>query len=150
MHNVGVLKRLKRVELTWELAQRPARNQLKSDQKNSSTRRHAGCGKLLGHPLGPLLCLSHNKVWLNDQINCFVINACIFLFSTMIQTACLFCLYIFGLNNNISDCFYCIRVTIKCCMKIQYIVFTVLLIFYEDTIYLNYSSASEKTCIVSV
>ncbi len=49
-----------------------------------------------------LLFLSHNQLLLNDQINCFVINACIILFSTMIQMVCLFCLYIFGLNNNIS------------------------------------------------
>ncbi len=52
-----------------------------------------------------LLFLSHNKLWLNDQINGFVINACIFLFSTMIQTACLFHLYIFGLKINLSDLF---------------------------------------------
>jgi hypothetical protein len=28
----------------------------------------------------------HNKLYPNDQINCFVIYACIYLFSTMIQT----------------------------------------------------------------
>jgi hypothetical protein len=33
-----------------------------------------------------LLFLSHNKLCPNDQINCFVIYACIYLFSTMIQT----------------------------------------------------------------
>jgi hypothetical protein len=33
-----------------------------------------------------LLFLSHNKLYPNDQINCFVIYACIFLFSTIIQT----------------------------------------------------------------
>jgi hypothetical protein len=37
-----VLKRRKRIEITSELAQRSARDQLKSDQKNSSVRRHAG------------------------------------------------------------------------------------------------------------
>jgi hypothetical protein len=30
--------------------------------------------------------LSHNKLYPNDQVNCFVIYACIYLFSTMIQT----------------------------------------------------------------
>ncbi len=59
-----------------------------------------------------LLFLSYNKLWPNDQINCSVINACIFLFSTMIQMASLFCLYIFGLNNNPSDLVYCFTVTI--------------------------------------
>ena len=59
-----------------------------------------------------LLFLSHNKLYLNDQINCFVINAWIFLLPTMFQMACLFCLYIFCLNNNLSDLFHCIKVTI--------------------------------------
>jgi hypothetical protein len=53
MHDFAIPKRLKHVEITYELAQRSAHDQLKSDQKNSSARRHAGCGKLLGHPLGP-------------------------------------------------------------------------------------------------
>ncbi len=33
-----------------------------------------------------LLFLSHNKLYPNDQISCFVIYACIYLFSTMIHT----------------------------------------------------------------
>ena len=59
-----------------------------------------------------LLFLSHNKLYFNDQINCFVINACIFLFSTLSKTVCLFSLYIFCLNKHFSDPFYCIWVTI--------------------------------------
>ncbi len=59
-----------------------------------------------------LLFLNNNKLALNDQIECFVINACIFLFLTMILKACRFSLYILGLDNIISDHFYCIRVTI--------------------------------------
>ncbi len=59
MHNVAVPKRLKCVEITQELAQRSACDQLKSDQENSSGRRHAGCGKLLGRPLGPLYIVKH-------------------------------------------------------------------------------------------
>ncbi len=59
-----------------------------------------------------LLFLSHNKLYFNDQINCFVINACIFLFSTLSKTVCLFSLYIFCLDKHLSDLFYCIRVTI--------------------------------------
>ncbi len=42
-----------------------------------------------------LLFLSHNKLYFNDQINCFVINACIFLFSTLSKRVFLFSLYIF-------------------------------------------------------
>ncbi len=41
------------------------------------------------------LFLSHNKLYPNDQINCFVINACILLFWTLSKTVCLFGLYIF-------------------------------------------------------
>jgi hypothetical protein len=53
-------QKAKIVELTYELAQRSVRDQLKSDQQNCSVRRHAGCGKLLGRPLGPIfeLCSS--------------------------------------------------------------------------------------------
>ena len=42
-----------------------------------------------------LLFSSHNKLYFNNQINYFVINACIFLFSTLSKTVCLFSLYIF-------------------------------------------------------
>ncbi len=58
------------------------------------------------------LFLSHNKLYLNYLIYCCNINSCIFLFSTMSKQVCLFSLYIFCLNKNLSDCFYCIRVTI--------------------------------------
>ncbi len=63
-------------------------------------------------PCNIIIILNNNKLSLNDQIKCFVINACIFLFSTMILTACWFALYILGLDHIKSDCFYCIRVTI--------------------------------------
>ncbi len=59
-----------------------------------------------------LLFLSHNKLSPNDQINCFIINACILLFSTLSKMVSLFSLYIFGLNKNLSDPFHCIRVII--------------------------------------
>ncbi len=59
-----------------------------------------------------LLFLSHNKLYLNDQINCFVINACIFLFLTLSKTVYLFSLYIFCLDKHFSDPFNCIRVII--------------------------------------
>jgi hypothetical protein len=61
-----------------------------------------------------LLFLSHNKLYFNDQINCFIINACIFLFSTLSKTVCLLSLYIFCLRKYLSDLFYCIRVTKYC------------------------------------
>ncbi len=57
-----------------------------------------------------LLFLSNNKLSLNDLIYCFVINACICLFLTMIQTACQFPLYTLGLDDIISDRFYCTSV----------------------------------------
>ncbi len=59
-----------------------------------------------------LLFLSHNKLYFNDQINCVVINACIFLFSTLSKTVYLFSLYIFCLDKHFSDTFNCIIVTI--------------------------------------
>jgi hypothetical protein len=68
--------------------------------------------KINCHCVTILLFLSNNKLALNDQIKCFVINACIFLFLTMILIACRFSLYILGLNNIISDNFYYIRVAI--------------------------------------
>ncbi len=56
------------------------------------------------------LFLRYNKYEPNDQIKCFVINACIFLFSKSIRMASVFCLYIFCLYINPSDLFYCIKV----------------------------------------
>ncbi len=91
-----------------------------------------------------LLFLSDNELLLNDQINFYVINACIFLFSTMILMACWFPLYILGLDDIISDCFHCIREIIKCYINIQFIVSIVLLMFIEDTIYLNIVSPQNK------
>jgi hypothetical protein len=41
------------------------------------------------------LFLSHNKLYLNDLIDCFNINSCIFLFSTISKKVCLFSLYMF-------------------------------------------------------
>ncbi len=51
------------------------------------------------------LFLSHNKLYSNDLIYCFNINSCIFLFSTMSKKVCMFSLYIFCLNKNLSDVF---------------------------------------------
>ncbi len=73
-----------------------------------------------------------------------------FFFSTMILTANRFPLYILGLDKKISDHFYCIIVTIKCYINIQFIVSTVLLMFIKDTIYFSDSFASKQTCTVSV
>jgi hypothetical protein len=73
-----------------------------------------------------LLFLSHNKLLINDKINCFVINACIFLFLTMIQMVCLFCLHIFGLDNNISDLFIVVselQYNVLCKYNILYLQF---------------------------
>ncbi len=77
-----------------------------------------------------LLFLSHNKLYFNDQINCFVINACIFLFLTLSKMVCLFSLYIFCLDKHFSDPFYCIRVIILCCMLIQSTIITVLPVYF--------------------
>ncbi len=68
----------------------------------------------------------------------------------MILTACQFPLYIFGLDNIITDRFYCIIVTIKCYINIHFMVSTVLLMFIKGTIYLNDSFASKQTYTVSV
>ena len=75
-----------------------------------------------------LLFLSHNKLFINDQINCFVLLACIFLFLTKIQMVCQFCLYIF-----VSTTTY----------QILFIVSEGILMLYVDPIYCYYSS----TCI---
>ncbi len=61
--------------------------------------------KINCHCVTIFLSLNNNKLAPNDQTKCFVINACIFLFSTMILTACQFSLYNLGLNNIISDHF---------------------------------------------
>ncbi len=97
-----------------------------------------------------LLFLSNNKLLLHDRMNCYVMNACIFLFSMMILTACQFPLYIFGLDGIISYCYYCIIVTIKCYKNIHFMVSTVLLIFIKGTICLKDSFASKQTYNVSV
>jgi hypothetical protein len=52
---------------------RSAHNQLKSDQKNSSARRHAGCGKLLGCPSGPLSCYYYQILCL-DVVDIHVLS----------------------------------------------------------------------------
>jgi hypothetical protein len=67
MHDGGLLKRLKRIEITYELAQRSACDQLKSDQKNSSARCHADC-KLFGHPLGPQYNLLPSLIVASSQV----------------------------------------------------------------------------------
>ena len=77
-----------------------------------------------------LLFLSHTKLYFNDQINCFVINACIFLFLTLSKMVYLFSLHIFCLNKHFSDPFNCIRVTLLCCMLIQSTVITVLPVYF--------------------
>ncbi len=66
--------------------------------------------KINCHCVTILLFLNNNELALNDWITCFVIDACVFLFSAMILTACWFSLYILGLDSIISDHFYCIRV----------------------------------------
>ncbi len=59
-----------------------------------------------------LLFLSRNKLYFNDQINCFVINSYIFLFSTLSKMVYLFSLYIFCLDKHFSDPLNYIRVII--------------------------------------
>ncbi len=106
--------------------------------------------KINCHCVTMLLFLNNNKLALNDQVKCFVITACIFLSSTMILTACRFSLYILGLDNIISDHFYCIRVTIKYYMNTQFILLTLLLIMYKDTINFDFCLANTPIYNVSV
>ncbi len=60
-----------------------------------------------------ILFLSYNKMLIVDQFYYYVSCACIFLFSSIIQTVWQLCLYIFVLNNKLPDHIYCHCVTIK-------------------------------------
>ncbi len=50
-----------------------------------------------------ILFLIYNKMLIFDQFYCYVNGACIFLFSTIIQTVCQLCLYISVLNKKLPD-----------------------------------------------
>jgi hypothetical protein len=73
-----------------------------------------------------LLFLSHNKLYFNDQINCFVINACIFLFSTLSRMVCL--AWIYFVSTKTSQIHFIVS-------GLLYIVLKVQLISLVETVY---------------
>ncbi len=83
-----------------------------------------------------IVFLCNNKPYINDQINFYVIIACIFLFMAMIQFVCQFCLYIFVLTKKF--------------IRSVLLYHRYNIIFNKDPIYFYYSYTNKKTYIVSV